>query len=93
MNQIEILEQAKVLLMSKQRIELNIDYIKNDEIQRVSEFKTKLAGGFEHSLISHVINKERLWNKMKYLILAEMEETLDEINAKIDNLVTFKEEQ
>jgi hypothetical protein len=94
MNQRNVLREVNKLLEAKEKVQQNIDRIENGTVKDICAMSATdpryrddyLFFGYNDKWV----NKERFYNKIKYLILAEMKETLDEINAEIDKRVAFK---
>ncbi|MFC4387495.1 hypothetical protein ACFOZ1_06670 [Gracilibacillus marinus] len=97
MDQKKVLRTVSKLLEAKEKVQENIKRIEDGTIKDIYSLKATDPRYRDNYVIfgyhDQWINKERFFNKIKYLILAEMKETLDEINVEIDKLVTFKGEE
>lgn len=97
MNQRNVLREVNKLLDAKEKVQENIKRIENGTLKDICAMSaTDPSYRDDYTLFGYNdrwVNKERFYNKIKYLILAEMKETLDEINADIDKRVSFKEVQ
>ena len=89
------IEQVARLLDRKEKLERNINFIKSNNFKNFEHIEMTTTSRNSFVMVNSYdswLNHERFWGKLKYLILAELEETLSEINAGIDSKVTFKEE-
>lgn len=96
MTQLEALGKVEGLLRAKEKIKKNIAYIKADSFHEIESIEMRTEAYNAYFIFGHNdrwINRERVWGKLKYILLAEMEETLQEINTGINKLVIFKEEK
>ncbi|MGP4038357.1 hypothetical protein ACTWP4_00400 [Gracilibacillus sp. D59] len=95
MNQRKVLEEVAKLVKAKEKVQENINRIENGtakDICSISTTDSRFRDDYRFfGPNDHWANNERFYNKIKYLILAEMKETLDEINAEIDKRVAFKD--
>ncbi|UOQ85669.1 hypothetical protein [Gracilibacillus salinarum] len=95
MDQRKVLSEVAELVKAKERVQQNIDRIESGTAKDICSISTtdiRLRDDYRFfGPNDRWANKERFFNKIKYLILAEMKETLDEINAEIDKRVAFKE--
>lgn len=97
MDQRKVLREVDRLINAKEKVLENIERIENGTVKDICSLQatdSRLRDDYTFfGYNDRWIDKERFFNKIKYLILAEMKETLDEINTEIDKRVAFKGEQ
>lgn len=91
------LQKAKAvykLSEAKEEILNRIELIENNKHDTIHYLKLDgfAERSFDRGNYERWFNGKRLYTKVKYLLIAELKETLDEIQNEIDKLVVFKEE-
>ena len=89
MNEFEVIKYVHKLLERKEMLTKDIGIIEDDAMPLVTEVVLRNKNNLT-SRSFEFFNRERFYGKAKYLILAELKETLDEVNAEINKLIEFK---
>ncbi|GIO22458.1 hypothetical protein [Oceanobacillus sp. J11TS1] len=86
--EVDVLKHVAKLIFKKEDLNKWLEAVESEETNGASEIRlNNVRGGWKNV---ELINPERFFSKVKYLIIAELKESLDEVNAEINKLIEFK---